>query len=66
MKNQIKTISERKLRRIIADMVEDITAGAPAIRISARGNTFNIHLADATINIHINEHPATAQKGGLQ
>lgn len=60
MKNQTKTISARRLRQLIASMAEDITAGAQSVKVSLQGNTFNIHLQGASINITINE----LQKGG--
>lgn len=60
-KNQTAVRRERKvsasrLRRFIAQAAEDITEGISTVNIALRGNTFEINLEGATINITINEH----------
>ncbi len=55
-----RKISASRLRRFLADMAEDITAGADTITVTARGNHVALHLQGATINISIFKD----QKGG--
>ena len=50
-----RKISASRLRRFIAQAAEDITEGISTVNIALRGNTFEIHLEGATINITINE-----------
>lgn len=55
-----RTITASKFRRAMAELSEELTAGADDVRLSMAGNTFIIHLDGGTINITINEN----QKGG--
>ena len=54
-----RKITASRLRRFLADMAEDITAGVDRIPVTARGGCIAIHLEGATINITINR-----EKGG--
>lgn len=50
-----RKISASRLRRFLAAAAEDITDGIDTVSLALRGNTFEIHLEGATINITINE-----------
>lgn len=50
-----RRIPASRLRRFLADISEDITAGIDTVGIALSGNTFEIHLEGATINVSINE-----------
>ena len=54
-KKHSRSISASRFRRFISAAAEDITEGISSVNISLRGNTFEIHLEGATINITINE-----------
>lgn len=58
-----RKIPASRLRRFIAATVDDITAGIDTVSLSLSGNTFEIHLQGATINISVNESPEI-RKGG--
>ncbi len=54
-----RKITASRLRRFLADMAEDLTAGRDTVTVSARGASIALHLEGATINITINR-----EKGG--
>ena len=62
-KRHERKISASRLRRFIAAATEDITAGIDTVTLSLSGNTFEIHLEGATINISVDESPEI-RKGG--
>lgn len=59
-KHQSRRISASRLRRFLADVSEDITAGVDSVSISLSGNVFEIHLEGATINITVNQEGGAA------
>lgn len=54
-KRHERKITASRLRRFIAAAAEDITTGIDTVTLSLSGNTFEIHLQGATINISVNE-----------
>ncbi len=65
MKNQNKQTREvkaSKLREFLNELAGDLCAGLDTVRVDLTGNTFEIHLEGATIDITVNE----SRKGGEQ
>ena len=59
---QTRRVSSRKLRAAFNDIADMICGGQDRITLSLSGNTFEIHLENATINISVNE----SKEGGEQ
>ncbi len=52
---QTRRVSSRKLRAAFNDIADMICGGQDRVTLSLSGNTFEIHLENATINISVNE-----------
>lgn len=59
---QTRRVSSRKLRAAFNDIADMICGGQDRVTLSLSGNTFEIHLENATINISVNE----SKEGGEQ
>ncbi len=52
---QTRRVSSRKLRAAFNDIADMICGGQDRVTLFLSGNTFEIHLENATINISVNE-----------
>lgn len=50
-----RRVSSKKLRAIFAELADEICNAQDRVTLALNGNTFEIHLEDATVNITINE-----------
>ena len=50
-----KTVSAKRLRETLIEMVDDICNAQEKVLVHLHGNTFELHLEVGTINITINE-----------
>ena len=55
---QSRRVSYEKLRALLGEFADDICAAQSTVTLSLSGNTFEIHLEGATVNITL------VEKGG--
>ena len=53
--NQTREVKASKLRELMAEVFGDLCDGLDTVRVALTGNTFEIHLEGATVNISVNE-----------
>ena len=51
--NQTRSVSSKKLRRILHDFADDVCDEQEKIQVTLDGNSFVFHLQGATINISL-------------
>ena len=56
---QTREVKASKLRELLKDLFGDLCAGLDTVSVALTGNTFEIHLEGATVNITVNQ-----EKGG--
>ena len=68
--NQTREVEASKLRELMAEVFGDLCDGLDTVRVALSGNTFEINLEGATVNIIVNESSTkslgSAKKGGQQ
>ena len=53
-KTKIRRVSAARLRNLLDELVDGICNAQDRVTLDLSGNTFNIHLDDATVNITVN------------
>ena len=59
-KTHTRRVSSARLRALLDQLVDELCASQDRMTVAITGNTFNIHLDDATLNISMNH----AMEGG--
>ncbi len=54
-KKHSRRVSSKKLRAFLTEIADEICNAQDRVTLAMSGNTFEIYLEDATINITINE-----------
>lgn len=58
-KKQTRRVSSKKIRALLNELANEICSAQDRVTLSLTGNTFEIHLEGATVNITVNEEGGT-------
>ena len=59
-KKHSRRVSAAKLRKLLSELTDEICSAQERVTLAISGNTFEIHLEDAIINIYL----SASQEGG--